>query len=252
MPTVESPAVRSPIAFAVSLMAVIVVTQPFAGSAARGPQASDPSAVFESAYAEQAFALTPDPGRPEWANAPRVVLALGYTGQPAPGAPTEVRSRWTREHLYLLYRCPYTELNLKPDPTPAAETPRLWNWDVAEAFIGSDADRIGVYKEFQVSPQGEWVDLAIDRDNSKTQGGMAWNSGYTVAARIDAQARVWYGAMRIPFQALDARAPERGRELRIGLFRLAGPADARIQYLWRPTGQPSFHVPQAFGTLRLR
>jgi hypothetical protein len=240
------------IRFVPYVVAAVVVSQSFVASSARAPQASDPSAVFESAYAEQAFDLSTDPSRPEWASAPRVVLAVGYTGESVPGAPTEVRSRWTREHLYLLYLCPYTELTLKPDPTPAVETPRLWNWDVAEAFIGSDADRIGAYKEFQVSPQGEWVDLAIDRDNSKTQGGMAWNSGYTVAARIDAQARVWYGAMRIPFPAIDARPPERGRELRIGLFRLAGPTDARIQYLWRPTGRPSFHVPQAFGTLRLQ
>ena len=74
-------------------------------------------------------------------------------------------------HLYLLFICPYTELNLKPDPTTSVETPRLWNWDVAEAFIGSDYERIGRYKEFQVSPQGEWVDLDIDRDNPKAQQG---------------------------------------------------------------------------------
>ena len=54
----------------------------------------------------------------------------------------------------------------------SSETPRLWNWDVAEAFIGSDFERIGFYKEFQVSPQGEWVDLAIDRDNRRRRA--AW------------------------------------------------------------------------------
>jgi hypothetical protein len=29
---------------------------------------------------------------------------------------TEVRSRWTKDSLYLLYVCPYEELYLKPDP----------------------------------------------------------------------------------------------------------------------------------------
>jgi hypothetical protein len=216
------------------------------------PQASDPTAVFESLFAERDFDLTADPTRPEWANAPRIVAGKSYDSTPVAGPPMEVRSRWTRDYLYLSYACPYVELNLKPDPTPAAETPRLWNWDVAEAFIGSDFDRIGFYKEFQVSPQGEWVDLAIDRDNPKTQGGMAWNSGYTVKARIDAQARVWYGEMKIRFSAIDTRAPEKGRELRIGIFRLAGPSAARVQYIWRPSGEPNFHVPKAFGVLRLR
>ena len=171
----------------------------------------------------------------------------------AAGAPTEVRSRWSSEYLYLLYTCPYDELNLKPDPTPAAETPRLWNWDVAEAFIGSDYEKITRYKEFQVSPQSEWVDLDIDRENPKREGGgMAWNSGYTVKGRVDAAKKIWYGEMRIPFKAIDTRTPEKGRELRIGLYRIAGLAPKKQHYAWRATGQPSFHVPSAFGTLRLR
>ena len=215
-------------------------------------QASDPSEVFESAFSDHDFDLSADPTRPEWIDAPRIVAGTRHDGSPVPGPPMDVRSRWTREYLYLMYSCPYQELNLKPDPTPGVETPRLWNWDVAEAFIGSDFDRIGFYKEFQVSPQSEWVDLAIDRDNPKTQEGMAWSSGYTVKGRIDPTARVWYGEMRIPFTAIDARTPEKGRELRIGIFRLAGPSAARVQYIWRPSGEPNFHIPKAFGILRLR
>jgi hypothetical protein len=209
------------------------------------------AAVFESAFSAAEFELSPDPNSESWLKAPRVVVNRDKGGEPIPGPAMEIRSRWTRQNLYLLYICPYDELNLKPDPDPATETPRLWNWDVAEAFIGSDFEHIGRYREFQVSPQGEWVDLAIDRDNPKGQEGMKWNSGYTVRARIDATAKVWYGAMRIPFAAIDTRVPEEGRELRIGLFRIAG-ATTKKHYAWQPTGQDTFHVPQAFGTLRLR
>ena len=213
--------------------------------------AVDASAVLESAYSPRDFDLNPDPNSQEWAKAPRVVAGRDYFGQPIAGPPTEIRSRWTKQNLYLLYICAYDELNLKPDPNPAVETPRLWNWDVAEAFIGSDFTHIGRYKEFQVSPQGEWVDLDINRDDAKSAEGMQWNSGYAVKARIDAQAKVWYGMMRIPFRAIDTRPPEKGRELRIGLYRIAG-VDPKKHYAWRPTGGTSFHVPQAFGTLRLR
>ncbi|HEY8550388.1 MAG TPA: carbohydrate-binding family 9-like protein [Vicinamibacterales bacterium] len=212
--------------------------------------ASADTAVFESTYVPRDFELTADPGTREWTDAPRVTIDRDYLGRPIPGRPTEVRSRWTDTHLYLLYVCPFDTLNLKPDPATDRETPRLWNWDVAEAFIGSDFERITRYKEFQVSPQGEWIDLDIDRSDPKGQVGAAWDSSFAVRARIDADAKVWYGEMRIPFSALGATARP-GTELRIGLYRIAN-VEPRTYYAWRPTGKTSFHVPEAFGTLRLQ
>src|SRR2546423_3496670 len=164
--------------------------------------AVDVSAVLESAYSPRDFDLNADPNSKEWAKAPRVTADHDYFKQPIAGGATEIRSRWTKQNLYLLYICPYDELNLKPDPNPAVETPQLWNWEVAEAFIGSDYEHIGRYKEFQVSPQSEWVDLEIDRENQRGQQGMKWNSGYMVKGRIDSKAKIWYGEMRIPFQAI--------------------------------------------------
>jgi hypothetical protein len=217
------------------------------------PAASQPAAaVLESAASAEDLALSTDPADAAWAKAPRVQITRDMMGNPVAGPPTEVRSRWTRDHLYLLFICPYTELNLKPDPTRTGETPRLWTWDVAEAFIGSDNEHIWRYKEFQVSPQGEWLDLDIDRRDPRGQGGPAWNSGFSVSARIDADARTWYGVMRIPFSAIDARAPQEGRELRLGLFRLGGRLESRASFAWQPTAQPTFHVPEVFGVLRLR
>lgn len=209
------------------------------------------AAVFESAYSATEIDLNPDPGTAAWTTAPQVTASRDKSGEALPGKPMEIRSRWTKQHLYLLFICPYDELNLKPDPDTTTETPRLWNWDVAEAFIGSDFEHIARYREFQVSPQGEWVDLAIDRENPKGQEGMKWNSGYAVKGRVDAEAMIWYGLMRIPFAAIDARPPQPGRELRLGLYRIAGVTIKR-HYAWQPTGQDTFHVPQAFGILRLR
>ena len=225
--------------FAVMLLAAFFAVQ------------TNESSVLSSTFAAVDLRLDTNPNSEIWTKAPRVSVDRDYLGNRIPGLPTQFRSRWSKDHLYLLAICPYDELNLKPTPDISAETPRLWNWDVAEAFIGSDADRITRYKEFQVSPQGEWVDLDIDRENPKGQAGATWNSGMVVAARIDSQAKVWYGVMRIPFSAIDSRPPEKGRELRAGLYRIAGAGDAKRYYAWRPTGQTSFHVPQAFGTIRL-
>jgi hypothetical protein len=44
---------------------------------------------------------------------------------------------------------------------------------------------------------------------------------------------------------------ERPNRRRPGLYRIAGVGEAKKHYGWRPTGQTSFHVPQAFGTIRL-
>jgi len=207
--------------------------------------------TLESSYVDHDFGLTADPQTPEWRTAPSVQMGLDYFGQPIADDPTVIRSRWSDKHLYLLYACPYDELSLRPNPNLAAETPQLWNNDVAEAFIGWDTEHPGRYKELQVSPQGEWVDLDIDRDSPRTQAGMRWNSGYTVKGRIDAARKIWYGEMRIPFRAIDERAPKRGQELRLGLYRIAG-NEPKKYYAWSPTGQTTFHVPAAFGKLILK
>jgi hypothetical protein len=56
------------------------------------------------------------------------------------GYRTEVRTRWTKDNLYFLFTCRYEQLHLKPNPNTNTrqETNELWNWDVAEAFIGSN------------------------------------------------------------------------------------------------------------------
>ena len=92
---------------------------------------------------------------------------------------------------------------MKPNPNRSAETNELWNWDVAEVFIGADFRDIRRYKEFEISPQGEWIDLEIDLINRSHEDGWKWNSGFEVSARIDETAHVWYGAMKIPYSAID-------------------------------------------------
>jgi hypothetical protein len=211
----------------------------------------DGPGVLESRRAASDFELTANPDAPQWKGVAGVSTARNYQNDPIPGPATEIRSRWTDKTLYLLYTCPYDELNLKPDPNPAVETPRLWNWEVAEAFIGTDFDHIARYKELQVSPQSEWVDLDINREDSKAAGGMAWNSGYKVKGRIDRARRIWYGEMAIPMSAIGVTAAKAGTEMRVGLYRIAGTETDKKYYAWQPTGQTTFHVPQAFGRLRL-
>ena len=196
-------------------------------------------------------ALTADPNAKEWQNVKGIIAERGPRAELTPGHRTEVRARWTNKNLYLLFICPYEQLYSKPNPSTTTETNRLWEWDVAEAFIGSDFQNIKHYTEFQVSPQGEWVDLDIDRNPSPAKHDWQWNSGFEVKARVDEAKKIWYGEMRIPFDKIDKRPPKVGNELRINFYRLQGPPPNRSRIAWRPTNSDNYHVPEAFGTLRL-
>ena len=209
------------------------------------------SAVFESVRATRDVAPDTNPDASFWREAKPVFTDRGRMGEQHESFRTEIRSRWTKKYLYLLFVCPYETLYLKPNSDTKAETNQLWNWDVAEAFIGSDFENIRRYKEFEISPQGEWVDLDIDLINSKPGGGWEWNSGFVVSARIDAVAKVWYGVMKIPFSALSDQQPDKGREFRINLFRSQGEGDGLVQICWQPSMSRTFHVPEKFGLLRL-
>jgi hypothetical protein len=46
--------------------------------------------------------------------------------------------------------------------------------------------------------------------------------GFEVSARIDREHRVWYGAMKIPYSAIDPRPAAAGNFLRANVFRSPG------------------------------
>ena len=57
--------------------------------------------------------------------------------------------------------------------------------------------------------------------------------------------------MSQPIDKIDDRNPEPGREMRINFYRLQGPGPARNGIAWQPTNAASYHVPEAFGRLKL-
>jgi hypothetical protein len=218
---------------------------------------AEPPPSLVSHYAAADTAPTADPDAPFWKGVTGLTAANDRWGKAIPGHETELRSRWTSRNLYLLFVCPYSQLNLKPDPTATAETNHLWEWDVTEAFIGSDFTNITKYKEFEISPQGEWVDLDIDRGHPDSQGGWQWNSGFQVRARLAADQKIWYGEMRIPFDQISPVPAREGLELRANFYRIQGPPmepgrlNTRLVLSWRPTYKANNHVPESFGTLHL-
>jgi hypothetical protein len=233
-----------------SLLKMVLVSCLLLMDGTAGARAAEDS-IFMSAFAANDIALTTNPQSSFWKVAPSVYADVDDHGKRISEYRTRISSRWTNKYLYLLFECPYKDLYLKPAPNVTAETYGLWDWDVAELFIGSDFHNIRRYKEFEVSPQREWIDLDVNLDLPDHTVGWSWNSGFQVDARIDAGANIWYGAMRIPFAALDRRHPVAGNSFRVNLFRSQGPPQHRQSITWRPPMADTFHIPERFGLLML-
>jgi len=62
---------------------------------------------------------------------------------------------------------------------------------------------------------------------------------------------VWYGAMRIPWVAIETRPPGADNTLRINLFRSQGPPTDNHEVTWHAPMSNTFHVPDRFGLIRL-
>src|SRR5438270_13401409 len=212
---------------------------------------SQRQAVIECVHADQDGPLALDAASPFWRYAPVVPVEKNRFGTVVPHFRAIVRTRWTQKNIYFLFVSPYDELHLKPNPVTQEETNELWNWDVAEVFIGSDFKDIQRYKEFEVSPQGEWVDLDIDLHKPHHEDGWMWNSGFESAARINEPEHIWYAAMRIPFSAIDHQVPVACPTLRISFLFSQGTPAHHHELAWQPPMKETFHVPERFGLIRL-
>ena len=205
----------------------------------------------------------------EWESAQPARFDADWRGRDSdPALETEVRVLWSPSTLYLRFACRYHELFVFEDSDPNGRRDHLWDRDVAEAFLQPDypaleVDRVapdalvrggadeGVrpymfYKEFEIAPNGMWIDLDI------SPAGLAdLKSGLTRSVHVDSQRKIWTAEMAIAMKAITAKF-DPGAVWRANFYRVEGRAEPRQYMAWQPTHtpQPNFHVPQAFGTLR--
>jgi hypothetical protein len=191
---------------------------------------SSSSPTLESRYASADPALSADPNSNFWKDSRGVTLERSITsGDVLPNLRSEVRSRWSDKNLYILFVAHYETLHTKPDTVTTTETYGMWNWDVFEAYVGSDFDHINRYWELMVSPNAEYLDQAID--STVARPGLNRerdaNTGMKVKASIDADKKIWVGEMQIPWAAIDKRTPKAGNALRVNFFRQDGATQGR-------------------------
>lgn len=187
------------------------------------------------------------PESSEWERAAPVAFCSDWRGEHAdPQRETLARFLWSDECLFVQFLCRYRMIyvydggNIRRD--------RLWLRDVAELFIRPGTDDPKHYKEFEISPNGDWLDLDIDYGQKSIL-----YCDLRSSVSMDTDARIWSAELAIPFACLTAAfSPD--EVWRLNLFRIEGPEPARFYSAWRPTftPQPNFHVPEYFGELRFK
>jgi len=194
------------------------------------------------------------PSEKDWKAAPPIVFDADWRGRNSdPLRETEVRLLWSRETLFLRFRCRYRELTTFSDSEPDGRRHGLWDRDVAEVFLQPDFSDPRRYWEFEISPSGKWVDLDI-APGEKTPGHRGNpHSGMKSRVHVDETQRIWIAEMALPMRSLTP-AFDPGAVWRGNIFRVEGAAEPRFYSCWRPTKspQPNFHVPEAFGKLSFR
>jgi uncharacterized protein (DUF362 family) len=190
-----------------------------------------------------------------WAAAPTLTFTTDWAGHPTP-IPTHVRALWSPRGLYLLWELeavtPFTDTT-RPI---ADERVDLYEENAVELFLALDPANRRRYAEIELGPYGHFFDLMVDLAR-KPSGDPKWSAHLRVATHRDDAARTARIEVAIEapevLAALAAAATATAHtELPLGLYRMEG--RTRRAYLAAYptlTKRPSFHVPEAFGTLIL-
>jgi cellulose/xylan binding protein with CBM9 domain len=204
-----------------------------------------PAEIVASAI-QGGIQLNASQSSPEWQRAEPVRFSADWQGKNPNGElETEVRVLWSPEMLYLRFVCRYRELFVFEDSAPNGRRDHLWDRDVAEAFLQPPPSMGRNYKEFEVAPNGMWIDLEI------TPTGLAdLKSGLTRSVHINKSCKMWTAELGIPMQSLSAEF-DPAQPWRANFYRVEGKIEPRKYIAWQATNtpEPQFHVPERFGKL---
>jgi alpha-galactosidase len=182
-----------------------------------------------------------------WRTAKPVLFDADWQGKNAdPHRQTEVRLLWTSEFLYLKFVARYRFITVFDVADPHGRRDKLWDRDVSEVFLQPDPAQPRSYKEFEVSPNGFWIDLEIVKGTLRHL-----QSGLQRRVKINKTTKKWTADLAIPMKSLTPHF-DPASAWRVNFFRVEGPTESRFYSSWQPTNtpQPNFHVPERFGFLR--
>lgn len=157
------------------------------------------------------------------------------------------RLLWSAKYLYVRFEARQNEpLIVSDQANLKTKTRVLWDRDVCEIFIAPDRAEPRRYLEFEIAPNGEWIDLGIDLTSGTRVTDLDYKSGMESSARIEKDCVIM--AIKVPWSAF-GKTPTSGDIWMGNLFRCVGKDPARGYLAWQPTmtDEPNFHVPEKFG-----
>lgn len=187
------------------------------------------------------------PSPSAWEKAQPVVYCSDWRGEhPDPQRETQVRLLWSHEFLFIRFLCRYREIYVYEDCNSRRD--KLWLRDVAEIFIRPSGNDLRHYREFEISPNGDWLDLDIAPGEKSIL-----YCDLRSRVFVDSDAYVWSADLAIPISCLTA-AFNPDDVWSFNLFRIEGREPDRFYSAWQPTYtlQPNFHVPEVFGELHFK
>jgi len=230
-----------------ALLVLVLVLVIMSKSGNREPMQPATASQITATYIDHKIPVNVAHSAAEWERSQPIVFSSDWQGKnPDPSRQTEVRILWSEQTLYLRFECHYRELYVFEDSEPNGRRDHLWDRDVAEAFLQPDPSRPRFYREFEVSPNGMWIDLDI------FPGGLAdLKSGLQRSVAVNAESHIWKAELAIPIKALTTQF-DPTKTWRANFYRIEGSNEPRAYLAWQPTGTatPNFHVPSAFASLR--
>jgi alpha-galactosidase len=191
--------------------------------------------------------LSAEQPAPEWRQTKAISFSADWRGlHPDSKLQTHVQALYSAQNLFLRFECNYRELHLFADAEPNGRRDHLWDRDVAEAFLKPPDARQNSYKEFEVSPNGMWIDLDI------FPGGRSdLHSGLQRSVFVAREQQRWVAELAIPLGSVTSHF-DPTKTWRANFYRVEGKEEPRRYLAWQPTHtpEPNFHVPGAFGVLR--
>src|ERR1051326_8421393 len=163
----------------------------------------------------------------EWGKAEPISFRTDWQGKNADSSrETKGRVLWTPQTLYLRFECKHRELFVFGASDKDGRRDHLWDRDVAEAFLQPDPARERYYKEFEVSPNGMWIDLDISPDGlANLKSGMERS-----VAILDE--KNWAAELAIPMAALTEKFDE-AHTWRANFYRVEGRQEPRAYLAWQ-------------------
>lgn len=183
-----------------------------------------------------------------WQTSKTVKISKYWSGKEAPKQRRfEAKFLWSDTALYVRFEANQGEpLVVSEKPNLESKTRGLWDRDVCEIFLAPNREEFRKYFEFEIAPNGEWIDLGIYQKPDERITDWDYNSGMKSAARIEKDKVIM--AIKIEWKAFGA-TPKAGDIWLGNILRAMGTEPDRGYLTWQPTmtDRPNFHVPEKFG-----